>query len=176
MRFSGLELFLDDEMIAYTRNIRRQIVPARKYEGNPVLRRQFPWEARHACIYGSVLYDQPRRIFRMWYNAYGENRVTGHKGDDPFWGPGEAEFSYWGGGGGKLCITSGEGGPCESEYTRDMPCSNTPPVEDLFAAGYCDCCEAGATLERCRERINNGTCFKTGNAHYSWRVVFKRAN
>jgi hypothetical protein len=135
-------------------------------------------DAGNLQIRATVVDANGNQLSGVWIHDYysGENRVTGHKGDDPFWGPGEAEFSYWGGGGGKLCITSGEGGPCESEYTRDMPCSNTPPVEDLFAAGYCDCCEAGATLERCRERINEGTCFKTGNAHYSWRVVFTRAN
>jgi hypothetical protein len=60
-----------------------------------------------------------------------------------------------------------------SDFTRDMPCYHAPPVEDLFAAGYCDqCCEVGATLERCQQLVNEGKCM--GNGHYSWRVVFRR--
>ena len=73
MEFGGLELFLDDQMISYTRNLRRQITRPRLYEGNPVVRREYPWEAGHACIYGSVLYDDKKNLFRMWYNAYGED-------------------------------------------------------------------------------------------------------
>ena len=37
MQFSGIELFLDDEVISYTRNIRRESWQPRKYEGNPVV-------------------------------------------------------------------------------------------------------------------------------------------
>jgi len=73
MDFSGLELFLDDELIAYTRNIRREVQQAQKHEGNPIITREYPWEARHATIYGSVLRDEARGVFRMWYNAYGED-------------------------------------------------------------------------------------------------------
>lgn len=73
MEFSGLELFLDDQMISNTRNMCRRITRPRLYEGNPVVRREYPWEAGHACIYGSVLYDDNKKLFRMWYNAYGED-------------------------------------------------------------------------------------------------------
>lgn len=72
MQFEGIELFLDDEMIAWTRNIRREIQPARRHEANPVITREHPWEASYATIYGSVLYDDEGDVFRMWYNAYGE--------------------------------------------------------------------------------------------------------
>ena len=109
------------------------------------------------------------------YDRYSKQyQVTGNV-DSPDWGPGETKFEYGGGGGGSLCVASGEGGGCVSDFTRDMPCYFTPPVEDMFAVGYCECCEAGATLERCRQRIENGTCFQTGAGHYSWRVVFKRS-
>ena len=73
MNFSGMELFLDDEIISNTRNIRRELRPADMHEGNPLLRREFPWEQRHICIYGSVHYDASKRLFRMWYNAIGED-------------------------------------------------------------------------------------------------------
>jgi hypothetical protein len=72
MEFSRLELFLDDELISYTRNIRREIVQPTKNPLNPIIRREHSWEAGHVCLYGSVLYDQQRGVFRMWYNAYGK--------------------------------------------------------------------------------------------------------
>ncbi len=102
----------------------------------------------------------------------GQDQVTGNVGS-PDWGPGETKFEYGQGGGGKLCITTGQGGPCESPYTRDMPCFNPPPFEDMWAAGYCECCETGISKERCQELYNAGAvCVNWG--HYSWRVVFKR--
>lgn len=111
----------------------------------------------------------------VWIHDHysGYNRFTGHKGDDPYWGPGEAQFDYYGHGGGMLCITTGEGGPCESPNTRSMACWDAPPIDDLYAAGYCECCEAGATKERCQQLMNEGKCL--GPGHYSWRVVFRRS-
>ena len=109
-------------------------------------------------------------IFDKYSQQY---QVTGNV-DSPDWGPGETKFEYGIGGGGSLCVASGQGGGCISDWTRDMPCYYLPPVEDLYAAGYCNCCEPGISLERCRELINQGTCFATGAEHFSWRVVFKR--
>jgi hypothetical protein len=101
----------------------------------------------------------------------GQYRVTGHKGPDPYWGPGEAEYSETDGG--MVCIATGEGGPCETEYTRDLPCHDPPPFEDLWAAGYCECCEPGITAEKCQNLFETGQCLGIG--HYSWRVEFKRS-
>lgn len=98
-------------------------------------------------------------------------QVSGHKGEDPFWGPGEAEFS--GLDGGRVCIATSEGGACESDVTRDLPCHDPPPLEDLWAAGYCECCEPGITKERCQELFESGNCL--GIAHYAWRVEFRRS-
>jgi hypothetical protein len=112
----------------------------------------------------------------VWiYDKYSQMyQVTGNVGS-PDWGPGETKFEYGGGGGGSLCVAQGEGGACVSDYTRDMPCYFLPPVEDMYAAGYCDCCQVGISLEECRKRINEGTCFSTKAEHFSWRVVFKRS-
>ncbi len=71
-QFPGLELLLDDESIAYKRNIRRELRKPDIHEPNPVIRREFPWESKHVCLYGTVMRDEERGIFRMWYNAYGE--------------------------------------------------------------------------------------------------------
>jgi len=71
VRFSGLELFLDDERVAYTRNLRRQVQRPVLHPRNPVLRREHPWETSHVAMYGNVLHDAERGRFRMWYNAFG---------------------------------------------------------------------------------------------------------
>ena len=76
-------------------------------------------------------------------------------------------------GGGAICIAEGPGGPCKTAYTRGMTCYKIPSPEDLYAAGYCNCCEMGASLDRCRELISQGRCM--GNGHYSWKVTFKRS-
>jgi hypothetical protein len=113
----------------------------------------------------------------VWvYDRYSQQyQITGNV-DSPDWGVGETKFEYGIGGGGSLCVASGEGGECASAFTRDLSVYNSPPVEDLHASGYCDqCCEVGASLERCRELVAAGNCFDYPG-HYSWRVVFKRSN
>ena len=76
MHFEGIELFLDNEIISWTRNIRREIQQPQRHQGNPIITGEYPWEASHATIYGSVLYDDDKELFRMWYNAYGEEYYT----------------------------------------------------------------------------------------------------
>jgi hypothetical protein len=99
-------------------------------------------------------------------------QVSGHKGDDPFWGPGEAEFS--GLDGAQLCVATAEGGKCESDLTRDLPLHDPPPLDDLWEAGYCQCCEPDITKERCQALFDAGKCL--GISHYAWRVEFRRSH
>ncbi len=140
-----------------------------------------PGQDAQGCDYGNlqlrvtVIDGQGAQLGGVWvHDRYSQQyQVTGNV-DSPEWGPGETKFEYGIGGGGSLCVATGEGGGCISDYTRDMPAYNVPPVEDLHAAGYCSqCCEPGATLERCRELVDAGKCM--GNGHYSWRIVFKRS-
>jgi len=63
------ELFLDDVLIASSRNVTRRIHPAEKHHGNPLLRATEPWEGDTAIVYGSVLRDGGK--YRMWYYASG---------------------------------------------------------------------------------------------------------
>jgi hypothetical protein len=121
----------------------------------------------------TVLDAAGNQIPGVWvYEQYtSQYQVSGHKGEDPFWGPGEAEFS--GLDGGQMCIATGEGGACESDLTRNLPCHDPPTFEDLWAAGYCECCEPDITPERCRELFDSGKCL--GISHYAWRVEFKRS-
>lgn len=139
-----------------------------------------PHQDAQGCDYGNlqiratVVDANGNQIPGVWvYDRYsGQYQVTGNV-DSPEWGIGETKFEYGIGGGGSLCVAEGQGGSCLSGFTRDMPCYHIPPVEDLFAAGYCECCDVGATLERCQQLVNEGKCM--GNGHYSWRVVFRRS-
>ena len=141
-----------------------------------------PDQDGQGCGYGNlqirvtVVDGKGSQMGGVWvYDRYSQQyQVTGNV-DSPDFGPGETKFEYGIGGGGSLCLAGGEGGACITDFTRDMPCYYTPSVEDLFAAGYCNCCENGASLERCRQLINEKACFVTGAEHYSWRVVFKRS-
>lgn len=120
-------------------------------------------DANGAQLPGVWIYDKYSQLYQ----------VTGNV-NSPDWGPGETKFEYGIGGGGSLCVAQGEGGACASGFTRDMSVYYLPPIEDLYAAGYCNCCEPGISLEECRQRIDQGTCFSTKAEHFSWRVVFKR--
>lgn len=122
----------------------------------------------------TVLNAAGSQIPNVWvYEQYtGQYRVTGHKGDDPYWGPGEAEFSSLDGG--RVCIATGEGGPCESGLTRDLPCHSSPPFEDLWAAGYCECCYEGITKEECQVLFDEGDCVG-GIGNFAWHVEFRRS-
>jgi hypothetical protein len=111
----------------------------------------------------------------IWvYDKYSQQyQVTGNI-NSPDWGPGQTKFEYGIGGGGSLCIAGGEGAGCVSGWTRDMPCYYLPPIQDMYSAGYCNCCEPDISLERCQQLINEGKCWSTGAHHFSWNVVFKR--
>ncbi len=140
-----------------------------------------PGQDSQGCDYGNlqlrvmVQNANGGQLGGVWvYDKYSQQyQVTGNV-DSPDWGSGETKFEYGIGGGGSLCIANGSGGSCISDFTRDLPCYYLPSVEDLYAAGYCECCEAGASLERCRQLVNENKCFQTRAGHFSWRVVFKR--
>jgi hypothetical protein len=127
----------------------------------------------HKLIRVTVLDAAGQQIPGVWvHETYtGWYQVTGHKGDDPYWGPGEVELINLDGG--QVCIASGDGGTCESEFTRNLPCHDPPPFEDLWAAGYCDCLEGGITKDLCQERYDSGQWRPI--SHYAWRVEFKRS-
>ncbi len=63
------QLFLDDYVVGSCRNLSRQIHPALKFAGNPVLRPTEPWEGDATILYGSVIADGQK--CRMWYTAAG---------------------------------------------------------------------------------------------------------
>ena len=116
------------------------------------------------------------QIGGVWLNDFysGQYQVTGNV-NSPDFGPGETKFEYGIGGGGKLCIAGGQGGGCVTDYSRDMSCYNAPPFEDLWAAGYCECCEVGISRERCQQLYDEGAQCMKQPRHYSWRIVYNRS-
>jgi len=136
---------------------------SQSYAGGNLQIRVTVVDAGGAQIGGVWLYDK-------YSQAY---QVTGNVGSGD-WGPAETKFEYGRTGGGSLCVATGQGGECLTGYTRDMPCFNAPSIDELYAAGYCNCCEAGASLQRCQEIKDAKTCALLFWHHYSWRVVYTR--
>jgi len=61
------QLFLDDYLVKSVTNIKREIHPPQKYDGNPVLWPCESWEPKLGVLYGSVIRDNGK--YRMWYKA-----------------------------------------------------------------------------------------------------------
>ena len=77
----GAQLFVDDVIVSLKQGITRSLHPCRKLD-DPVMVPELPWESsgdsRRIYIYGSVLYDQEQKLFRMWYMGR-MNFDHGHK-------------------------------------------------------------------------------------------------
>ena len=62
------QLFVDEYMVESTKHAAFTLNPATKYVGNPVIKRDRPWEGE-TLHYGSVIYDEQEKLFRMWYQS-----------------------------------------------------------------------------------------------------------
>jgi len=64
------QLFLDDWNIQRMTGLERRAHPARRYSGNPIITRQFPWEQTRVQLYGRcILYNPQRERYGMYYIA-----------------------------------------------------------------------------------------------------------
>ncbi len=61
------QLFVDHLLVRETRDISFQLHPAERYSGNPLMVADKPWEGWRLEIFGSVIYDNEERLFKMWY-------------------------------------------------------------------------------------------------------------
>jgi len=48
----------------------RFVVPLKKYEGNPLVVKEYDWEGTGPLMDGSVLYDPKGSLYRMWYGVW----------------------------------------------------------------------------------------------------------
>ncbi len=63
---SQQQIFVDDSLIAYTKNVVRKTHPCEKL-AEPVLKVEKSWEGNRVYIYGTVLHDEKSGLFRIWY-------------------------------------------------------------------------------------------------------------
>jgi hypothetical protein len=64
---SRAQLFVDQVIVGSSENVAFTLHPAKKHPRNPLLKADQPWEGWRLEIYGTVLYDEDERIFKMWY-------------------------------------------------------------------------------------------------------------
>ena len=61
------QLFFDDFLIDTRENLLRNVNQPVKHPANPVLKREYPWEAFRVQVYGTVLYEPEEMLFKAWY-------------------------------------------------------------------------------------------------------------
>lgn len=66
-------LFADDADVLYRSGTLKELVPLKKYEGNPVITPDKPWEYMIGWV--SVYRNPQTGLFQMWYQAYNEKRT-----------------------------------------------------------------------------------------------------
>jgi hypothetical protein len=63
-----VQLFVDNDRVDATQNIRRTYHSVEKHPENPVIRKVEPWETERGT-WGSIIYDQDEKIFKAWYGG-----------------------------------------------------------------------------------------------------------
>ena len=63
------QLFLDDYLIAKTWNLRREMKQPMRHSANPLMQQDHPWEKRLVQLYGTVMFEPQRDLFRCWYTV-----------------------------------------------------------------------------------------------------------
>jgi hypothetical protein len=74
------QLFLDDFFLGAVYNVKRTIHQPQKYEGNPVVRADQPWEGSSIQIRSAPVWDPRDEIYKMWY--FGPHRTGLAVSDD----------------------------------------------------------------------------------------------
>jgi hypothetical protein len=69
------QLFVDDYLIALTRNVQREVHAAKKHPANPLIRPDRPWEGT-GLGFQIVRRDEATGRFRMWYAAFGRYKLA----------------------------------------------------------------------------------------------------
>ena len=63
------QLFIDQVLVRSSQGVSFTLHPARKHPDNPLIKVDKPWEGWRLEIYGSVIYDEEEKLFKMWYLA-----------------------------------------------------------------------------------------------------------
>jgi hypothetical protein len=63
------QLFVDQAIVRDTKRVSFTLHPATKHPANPLIKVDQPWESWRVLLYGSVLYDDDEKLFKMWYQT-----------------------------------------------------------------------------------------------------------
>ena len=66
------QLFVDLSRVEKLENVKQVFHSAQKHSANPVLRKQKPWETLYGT-WGTVLYDEDEKVFKVWYGGKGRS-------------------------------------------------------------------------------------------------------
>jgi hypothetical protein len=58
-------------VIASRLGVKRVLNEAKRHPAKPVLIPNHPWEGVDVYLYGTVLYDEGEKVFKMWYTSWG---------------------------------------------------------------------------------------------------------
>lgn len=61
------QLFIDRVLVRETRDIAFTLHPAERHPANPLVVADRPWEGWRLELFGSAIYDEDERLFKMWY-------------------------------------------------------------------------------------------------------------
>lgn len=73
------QLFLDDEGIEKIDGLKRVVNQPTRHAKNPVVQGDNPWEKASTSVYGTMLYDEKAKLFRLWYLCTPEPPKDGRK-------------------------------------------------------------------------------------------------
>ncbi|MFN0197508.1 MAG: hypothetical protein ACKVT0_12255, partial [Planctomycetaceae bacterium] len=71
----GTQLFIDDDLIGDMQGLRKQLNQPVKYENNPVLKRDKPWE-NSGPGYATIIYDAEEKLFKVWYENWNQEEES----------------------------------------------------------------------------------------------------
>ena len=77
MNHQEIELFLDRRHISWEYNVDRCVQHPRKFDGNPILTSEYPWEELYVTMYGNVLPKEDGSGYRMWYASGAKGMTKG---------------------------------------------------------------------------------------------------
>lgn len=64
---SKSQLFIDRVLVREARDVSFTLHPAERHPKNPLMVADRPWEGWRLELFGSVIYDEDERLFKMWY-------------------------------------------------------------------------------------------------------------
>lgn len=63
-------LVLDSRKIASTSNVKLVLGKIKKHPANPLFGEEKPWEQRFDNFYGSIIYEEDKELYRLWWNPF----------------------------------------------------------------------------------------------------------